>query len=84
MVERERPSKIYAQLNIKNGPNIEQILLSLPDDKAETMVEFDLAHSQLNEKRAERMWGDLMIESPAMKKIAFRDLNFSRCPRAEI
>jgi hypothetical protein len=38
----------------------------------------------LNEQRAERMWVDLMIESPAMNKITFRDLNFSRYPRAEI
>jgi hypothetical protein len=84
VIERERPSKIYARLNVKNGPNTEQILLTLPDDNPETMVEFDLAYSQLNEQRAERMWVDLMIESPAMNKITFRDLNFSRYPRAEI
>jgi len=84
VIERERPSKIYARLNVKNGPNTEQILLTLPDDNPETMVEFDLAYSQLNEQRAERMWVDLMIESPAMNKITFRDLNFSRYQRAEI
>lgn len=84
VIERERPSKIYARLNVKNGPNTEQVLLTLPDDTEETMVEFDLAYSQLNEQRAERMWVDLMIESPAMNKITFRDLNFSRYPRAEI
>ena len=84
MIERERPSKIFARLNVKHGPNTEQILLTLPDAAAETMVEFDLAYSQLNEQRAERMWLDLMIESPAMNKITIRDLNFSRYPRAEI
>jgi hypothetical protein len=83
-IERERPTKIYARLNVKHGPNTEQILLTLPDDAEETMVEFDLAYSQLNEQRAERMWLDLMIEDPAMNKITFRDLNFSRYPRAEI
>ncbi|MFT6074136.1 MAG: hypothetical protein ACJAZ1_001052 [Yoonia sp.] len=56
----------------------------MPDDEAETMVEFDLAYSQLNEQRAERMWVVLMIESPVMNKITFRDLNFSRYSRAEI
>lgn len=84
VVESARPSKIYARLNVKNGPNTEQVLLTLPDDRPETMVEFDLAYSGLNEKRAERMWIDLMIESPAMNRIDIRDLTLCRYPRAEI
>jgi hypothetical protein len=84
VIERERPSNIYARLNVKHGPNTEQVLLTLPDAQAETIVEFDLAYTQLNEQRAERMWIDLMIESPAMNKITFRDLNLCRYPRAEI
>lgn len=84
VIERERPTAIYARLNVKNGPNTEQILLTLPDEQAETVVEFDLAYSGLNEKRAERMWIDLMIESPAMNKIRFRDLTLCRYPRADI
>ena len=83
VIERDRPTKIYARLNVKHGPNTEQILLTLPDEE-EAMVEFDLAYSQLNEARAERMWIDLMIEDPAMNKITFRDFNLSRYPRAEM
>ncbi|SFS22152.1 DUF6478 family protein [Yoonia litorea] len=82
-IERERPTPIYARLNIKHGPNTEQILLTLPDDD-EAMVEFDLAYSQLIAERAERMWIDLMIGAPAMNKILVRDLTLSRYPRAEI
>ncbi len=84
VIEREQPSPIYARLNVKNGPNTEQVLLTLPDDGPETMVEFDLAYSGLNEKRAERMWIDLMIERPAMNKITIRDLTLCRYPRADI
>lgn len=84
IIEKERPTKIYARLNIKHGPNTEQVLLTLPDAHDETSVEFDLAYSHLNEKRAERMWLDLMIEDPAMNKICIRDLTFSRHPRSEI
>ena len=84
VIDREQPITIYARLNVKNGPNTEQILMTLPDDGPETMVEFDLAYSQLNEKRAERMWVDLMFENPQMNQIAIRDLNLSRYPRAEI
>ncbi len=84
VITRESPIKIYARLNVKHGPNTEQILMTLPDDGPETVVEFDLAYSQLNEKRAERMWVDLMFENPVMNQITIRDLNFSRYPRAEI
>ncbi len=84
VIDRERPTAVFARLNVKNGPNTEQILLTLPEDKPETMVEFDLAYSGLNEKRAERMWVDLMIESPAMNRINIRDLTLSRYPRADI
>jgi len=84
MIEREGPTTIHARLNVKNGPNTEQVLLTLPDQSAETMVEFDLAYSGLNERRAERMWIDLMIESPAMNRIDIRDLTLCRYPRADI
>jgi hypothetical protein len=84
VIEREKPTTIYARLNVKNGPNTEQVLLTLPDATPETMVEFDLAYSGLNERRAERMWIDLMIESPAMNKIDIRDLTLCRYPRADI
>ena len=83
VITRERPTKIYARLNVKHGPNTEQILLTLPDE-ADAFVEFDLAYSQLIEARAERMWIDLLIEDPNMNKITFRDVNLSRYPRAEI
>ncbi len=84
VIDFEQPTPIHARLNVRNGPNTEQILLTLPDNHAEKMVEFDLAYSQLNEKRAERMWVDLMIEKPAMNQITFRDLTLARYPRAEI
>ncbi|MDX8346579.1 DUF6478 family protein [Cognatiyoonia sp. IB215446] len=84
VIEREQPITIYARINVLNGPNTEQILLTLPDDTPETMVEFDLAYSQLNEKRAERMWVDLMFENPKMNQITLRDLTFCRHPRADI
>ena len=84
VIEKERPTGIQARLNVRNGPNTEQILLTLPDDQAETMVEFDLAYTQLNDQRIERMWIDLLIDDPTMNKITFRDFNLSRYPRAEI
>ncbi|MEJ6404191.1 DUF6478 family protein [Yoonia sp. 2307UL14-13] len=83
-LDRERPIRLYTRLNVKHGPNTEQILLSLPETTDEGHVEFDLAYSQLNEKRAEKMWIDLIFENPAMNRITLRDLNICRFPRAEV
>ncbi len=90
VVEMEKKLEIFARLNIKHGPNTEQLVRELPfgdlDDagRAEIEVEFDLAYTKMNEKRVERMWVDLVIENPEMSQVVIRDLNFSRRPRAEV
>lgn len=83
-LDRESPVKAFARLNVKHGPNTETVLETLPDDQTETVVEFDLGHSQLNEKRVGQMWIDLMFENPYMNRITLRDLNICRFPRAEL
>ena len=83
IVEMEKPLEIFARLNIKHGPNTEQIVRELPLHEEEIMVEFDLAYSKLNEKRIERAWIDLIFENPQMSQVILRDLTFSRRPRAE-
>jgi len=84
IVEMEKPLEIFARLNIKHGPNTEQIVRELPLNETECMVEFDLAYSNLNEKRIERAWIDLIFENPQMSQVTLRDLTFSRSPRAEL
>lgn len=83
-VEMERPLEIFARLNIKHGPNVEQIVRELPLKEGEVMVEFDLAYSNLDEKRVERIWVDIIIEGPEMNQIVLRDVTFSRRLRAEL
>jgi len=84
IVEMEKPLEIFARLNIKHGPNTEQIVRELPLHDDEIMVEFDLAYSRLNEKRVDKMWMDLIFEGPEMNQIILRDVTFSRRPRAEL
>jgi hypothetical protein len=84
IVEMEKPLEIFARLNIKHGPNIEQIVRELPLNEEEVMVEFDLAYSKMNEKRVEKLWVDLIFEGPEMNQIILRDVTFSRRPRAEL
>ncbi|EAQ03743.1 hypothetical protein OB2597_10886 [Pseudooceanicola batsensis HTCC2597] len=82
-VALEKPLEIFARLNILHGPNTEQIVRELPAEGEEKMVEFDLAYSELNEKRLEKAWIDLIFERPDMNQIEIRDLTLARCPRAE-
>ncbi|WP_224824073.1 DUF6478 family protein [Cognatishimia sp. MH4019] len=84
IVEMEKPLEIFARLNVKHGPNTEQIVRELPLHEEEVMVEFDLAYTKMNEKRVERMWVDLIFEGPEMNQIILRDVTFSRRPRAEL
>ncbi|MDJ0820235.1 MAG: DUF6478 family protein [Paracoccaceae bacterium] len=84
IVEMEKRIEIFARLNIKHGPNTEQIVRELPLHQEEVRVEFDLAYTKLNEKRVERMWLDLIFEGPQMNQIILRDLTFSRRKRAEL
>ena len=80
----EKPLEIFARLNIKHGPNTEQIVRELPLTDADVFVEFDLAYTKRNEKRVDRMWVDLIFEGPQMNQITLRDITFSRYPRAEL
>jgi Family of unknown function (DUF6478) len=84
VVEMERPIEIFARLNVRHGPNTEQIVRELPRGGGTSMVEFDLAYTRMNEKRVERAWIDLIFEGPAMNQITLRDLILSRRTRAEV
>jgi hypothetical protein len=84
IVEMEKPIEIFARLNIRHGPNTEQIVRELPLDQQDIVVEFDLAYSNLNEKRVEKAWIDLIFEGPEMNELVLRDLTFSRRPRAQL
>lgn len=82
-VDLEIPIEIFARLNIVHGPNTEQVVRELPLTRTETMVEFDLAYTAINEKRLEKAWLDLIFEGPQMNRITLRDVALARCPRAE-
>ncbi len=84
VVEVEKPLEIFARLNIKHGPNVEQIVRDLPLGQDEVWVEFDLAYTKMNERRLERMWLDLIFEGAEMNQIILRDVALTRRPRAEM
>ena len=83
-IEVERAIEVFLRLNIKNGPNTEQLVQEIQVNRDEAMVEFDLAYADLNEKRLGDMWVDVIFENPRMNQIIVRDLTMCRYPRAEL
>lgn len=83
----ERPMTIFARLNIANGPNTDQVTHHLtgsePDTHSQHITEFDLAYTEINEKRLEKVWLDLIFEAPNMNALEIRELVLSRHLRAE-
>lgn len=82
-VETEKPLEIFGRLNVRHGPNVEQIVRELGGSTGEFFVEFDMAVSRLDETQVERAWFDMIFEGPEMNQITLRDLTLSRRPRAE-
>ncbi len=83
-INSERPLEVTARLNLKNGPNTEQISRALDLSSGRSISEFDLAYIPFNEARAEQIWFDLFFASPSMNQVVIRDLILSRRPRAEL
>lgn len=84
VLDLDRPLTVFARLNIKHGPNLEQILREMPLEAGRGVVDFDLFYSELNEKRVEQAWIDLIFQGPAQNQITLRDLTLGRRPRAEL
>ena len=76
--------KTFVRLNIRNGPNVEQLVWELPVGKNSARIEFDLVHSYLNKKRALEAWVDLIFDRPGESKFTIPALTFSRYPRARL
>ena len=74
----------YARLNVQHGPNVEQLVREVEFKGEEGKAEFDLAYTRINDRRIEKAWLDLILESPEMTRIAIRDCVVLRAPRADI
>ncbi len=78
----------YARLNIGHGPNTEQMLHRLaephPEPPGPQVVEFDLAYTNMSEKRLNKIWLDLIFEAPVINEITLHDMVMSRHFRAEM
>lgn len=84
ILDSERPQEMFARLNLRHGPNTEQIVRELDLSTRELYVEFDLFYTNFKEARAQSLWFDLIFESPSMNQITIRDISVIRRRRANI
>lgn len=84
LAEAERPTTLFARLNIKCGPNTGQVVQELKVTKGDVTADFDLAYADFTESRIDGLWFDLIVDTPAMNRIRWLDLTVCRYPRAEI
>ncbi|MFD3190737.1 DUF6478 family protein [Sedimentitalea sp. HM32M-2] len=82
--ETETPLKFFARLNVLHGPNTDKLVRELPQTGQDMHMEYDLAYSNMNEKRIDRLWLDLILEAPAMNRVILRDLTLTRRRRAAL
>lgn len=83
-VTTEKPLEIFGRMNVRHGPNVEQVVREFEGSTGELWIEFDMATTRLNEARIESAWLDLIFEGPQMNAIALHDVTLSRRPRAEL
>jgi hypothetical protein len=84
VIRCEARIEVFARLNIRHGPNTEQLVVQVDPRTEHAVSEFDLAYTKLNEKRVERAWLDLILERPAMNRIEIAELTLCRRPRAAL
>jgi len=82
IIDSERPQEMFARLNLRHGPNTEQIVRELDLSTREMYVEFDLFYTNFKETRGQSLWFDLIFESPSMNQITIRDISVIRRRRA--
>jgi hypothetical protein len=71
------------RLNVKHGPNVEELLQEIPNSANRLYLEFDLGYCDLQEARVENVWLDLIFDDPSMNRMKISDMVFVRRPRAK-
>jgi hypothetical protein len=83
-LEMDRPVEIFARLNLRHGPNVEQIVRELDLSGRDKYVEFDLFYTQYDPARGRDIWLDLIFQTPTLNVIRLRDLTVVRRPRMSL
>lgn len=80
----ERPMDVVARLNLRTGPNVEQISGRVPVADPAPAVDFDLDSCAVDAARADKIWLDVIFSRPSLNAVRIADLTLSRRPRADL
>ncbi|MEL6582621.1 MAG: DUF6478 family protein [Pseudomonadota bacterium] len=83
-LELDLPLEVFARLNLRHGPNVEQIVREIDLQGRESFVEFDLFYTKYEPERGRDIWVDLIFQTPTMNIIRIRDLTIIRRPRVSL
>lgn len=77
-LEVEKPIEMYVRANIKHGPNIDQVIRELDQSRAPGVAEFDLTEIGIDPESLQKIWLDLIFDSPSMNMVLLRDVIIRR------
>lgn len=83
MAETDLSNIVYTRLNIRHGPNVEQIVRRLPET-SDREIDFDLGHADVTEARIAEAWVDVIFERPSQGSVLLQDVIVSRRARAAL
>jgi hypothetical protein len=73
-LEMEHPVEIFGRVNLRHGPNVENLVDEFDLSGSKSWIEFDVFHSSYDDRKETSAWIDLIFEGPAMNRIILRDL----------
>lgn len=74
----------YARLNLRHGPNNEQIIRMIDIGDGESFAEFDIFYTEFEPSRASDAWIDLIVNEPGGRKFSLTDVVIIRRVRASL
>ncbi len=80
----DKSFQAYARLNLRHGPNNEQIIRMIDIGDGESFAEFDIFYTEFEPNRASDAWIDLIINNPANCKFSLSDVVILRRVRASL
>ena len=80
----DEPFVAYVRLNLRHGPNNEQITRMIDIGDGDSFAEFDVFYTEFNPNRVTSVWIDLIMNDPASRKITFDEVVILRRARASL
>jgi len=80
----QKPFQAYARLNLKYGPNTEQIVREIDIGTGDSFAEFDIFYTGFEPSRTSGAWIDLIFNAPSGLSVQIFDVVILRRVRASL